>query len=234
VEIRFSAAATSRGPRRKCDVEVIGLRFMRAFRSARASHSGRYNGDPTMAAIVTRKRFTAEEYQRMGQAGILTEDDRVELIDGEIVAMTPIGTRHNASVNRGTRALVRAAGDDAIVQSQGSIRLDSYSEPEPDLVLLRPRSDFYASRHAGPADTLLIIEVAQSSIEYDRDVKAPLYAAAGIPEYWLVDLNTNLLSRYSSPERGVYRGVEQYRRGQSIAPQLVPTCLIAVDELLTD
>jgi len=187
-----------------------------------------------MAGIVTRKRFTADEYQRMGQAGILTEGDRVELIDGEIVAMTPIGTRHNASVNRGLRALVRAAGDDAIVQAQGSIRLDMYSEPEPDLVLLRPRSDFYSSRHAGPADILLVIEAAESSIQYDRDVKAPLYAAAGISEYWLVDLNASLVLRYSALERGVYRSVEQHRRGQSIAPQLLPTCLIAVGELLAE
>src|SRR5262245_33682707 len=152
-----------------------------------------------MASIVTRKRFTADDYQRMGQAGILTEDDRVELIDGEIVAMTPIGTRHNASVNRGNRALVRAADDAAIVQSRGSVRLDRCSEPEPDLALLRPRPDFYATRHAGPDDILLIIEVAESSIEYDRDVKAPLYAAAGIPEYWLVDLNTDVVMRFSSP-----------------------------------
>jgi Uma2 family endonuclease len=187
-----------------------------------------------MSGIVTRKRFTAEEYQRMGEAGILSEDDRVELIDGEIVTVTPIGTRHNASVNRGNRALVRAAGDSAIVQSQGSVRLDRYSEPEPDLVLLRPRADFYASRHAGPDDILLIIEVAESSIQYDRDVKAPLYAVAGIPEYWLVDLNTNLVWRYSSPEHGAYQGVEQHRRGQSIAPLLLPACRIAVDELLTD
>lgn len=187
-----------------------------------------------MASSVTRKRFTADEYQRMGQVGILTEDDRVELIDGEIVAMTPIGTRHNASVNRGMRALVRAAGDDAIVQSQGSVRLDPYSEPEPDLVLLRPRSDFYSSKHAGPNDILLVIEIAQSSIEYDREVKAPVYAGAGIPEYWLVDLNTDVVWRFSSPERGTYRSSEQCRRGQSVAPQLLPTCLIAVDELLTD
>ena len=180
-----------------------------------------------------RRLFTADEYQRMGQVGILTEDDRVELIDGEIVAMTPIGTRHNASVNRGNRALVRAAGDAAIVQSQGSIRLDQYSEPEPDLVLLRPLADFYASRPAGPDDILLIIEVAQSSIDYDRDVKAPLYAAAGIPEYWLVDLNTDVVWRFSSPERGMYRSSEQCRRGQSVAPQLLPTCHIAIDELLT-
>jgi Uma2 family endonuclease len=187
-----------------------------------------------MASLVTRKRFTADEYQRMGEVGILSEDDRVELIDGEIVAMTPIGTRHNACVNRANRALVRAAADDAIVQSQGSVRLDFYSEPQPDLVLLRPQADFYASRPAGPEDILLIVEVAQSSIQYDRDVKAPFYAAAGILEYWLVDLNTNVVWRYSSPAQGTYRSVEQYRRGQSISPAQLASCLIAVDVLLTE
>jgi len=187
-----------------------------------------------MASILTRKRFTADEYQRMGQAGILTAEDRVELIDGEIVAMTPIGTRHNACVTRANRDLVRALGDDAIVQPQGSVRLDFFSEPQPDLVLLRPRADFYASRHAGPDDILLIIEIAQSSIQYDRDVKAPFYAAKGVPEYWLVDLNTNVVWRYLSPERGMYRSAEQYRRGQSFAPMLLPTCVIAVDVLLTE
>jgi Uma2 family endonuclease len=187
-----------------------------------------------MAGIVTRKRFTADEYQRMGQAGILGEGDRVELIDGEIVAMTPIGTRHNASVARATRAMVRAAGDEAIVLAQGSVRLGLYSEPQPDLVLLRPRSDFYASRHAGPGDIFLIIEIAESSIHCDRDVKAAIYAAAGVPEYWLVDLNTDLVSRYSLPEQGAYREVEQYRRGQSIAPMLLSTCVLDVDVFLTD
>jgi Uma2 family endonuclease len=185
-----------------------------------------------MPATIIKKRFTADEYQRMGQVGILSEDDRVELIDGEIIAMTPIGTRHNACVSSGTRAFVRGAGDDAIVLPQGSVRLDRYSEPEPDLVLLRPRADFYASRHAGPEDILLIVEIADSSIDYDRDVKARIYAEKGIPEYWLVDLTTNALTRYSSPERGAFHSVEQFRRGQSIAPRLLPACSIAVDVLL--
>ena len=187
-----------------------------------------------MPVALSKRRFTADDYQRMGQVGILSEDDRVELIDGEVVAMTPIGPRHNACVTSATRALVRAAGDDALVQPQGSVRLDLYHEPEPDLVLLRPRADFYASRHAGPEDILLIIEIADSSIEYDRDVKARIYAESGIPEYWLADLNANLLSRYSAPERGAFRCLDRYRRGESIAPQLLPACVIAVDVLLTE
>jgi Uma2 family endonuclease len=187
-----------------------------------------------MAGIITRKRFTADEYQRMGEVGILLEGDRVELIDGEILAMTPIGTRHSASVGKATRALVRACGDDAFVLPGGSVRLDLYSEPQPDLVVLRPRNDFYASRHAGPADIIVIIEIAVSSIQYDRDVKVPLYAASVIPEYWLVDLNTNVLWRYSAPEDRGYREVQPYRSGQSLAPALLPTCLIAVDEFLVE
>jgi Uma2 family endonuclease len=133
-----------------------------------------------MPTPFTTKRFTADEYQRMGQVGILSQDDRVELIDGQVVAMTPIGMRHNACVSRATRALVFAAGEDAIVLPQGSVRLGSYHEPEPDLALLRPRADFYASRMAGPADILLIIEIADSSLEYDRDVKARIYATASV------------------------------------------------------
>jgi Uma2 family endonuclease len=114
------------------------------------------------------------------------------------------------------------------------VRLDLHYEPEPDLVLLRPRADFYASRHAGPADILLVVEIAESSIEYDRDIKAPAYAAADIAEYWLADLDANVVWRYSSPARGVYQKVDQYRRGESIAPLLLPGCVIAVDVLLTE
>src|SRR4029434_1966078 len=182
-----------------------------------------------MAGMVIKRRCTADEYHRMAQAGILRENDRVELMDGQVVVMTPIGPRHNACVSRATRALVRAAGDDGIVLPQGSVRLDLYYEPQPDLVLLRPRDDFYASRHAGPADILLAIEIAESSIEYDRDVKTPVYATAGIAEYWLADLSANVVWRYSLPEGITYQRVEQCRRGQTIAPILLPTCAIAVD-----
>ena len=187
-----------------------------------------------MPVAVSNRRLTADEYQRMGQVGILSEDDRVELIDGELVAMTPIGPRHNACVNRTLLAMVRSVGDNAIVQAQGSVRLDLYHEPQPDLVLLRPRADFYASRHAGPDDILLIVEIAQSSIEYDRDVKARVYAELGIQEYWLADLNANLVSGYSAPKGGSFRRLEQYHRGQSIAPHMLPECAIAVDVLLTE
>jgi Uma2 family endonuclease len=187
-----------------------------------------------MSIAPAKRRFTANEYQRMGEVGILCPDERVELIDGEVLTKTTIGPRHNACVSSATRALVRAAGDAAIVLPQGSVRLDLYNEPEPDLVLLRPRADFYASRHAGPADILLVVEIAASSIEYDQGVKARIYAEAGVPECWLVNLNTNLVWRYSVPEDGAFLTVEQHGRGESIAPRLLPSCAIAVDTLLPE
>ena len=185
-----------------------------------------------MPTEVTKYRFTADDYQRMGQAGILSEDDRVELIDGEIVAMMPIGPRHCAAVDRANRAMVMGAGDTAIVRVQGSVRLNLFNEPEPDLVLLLPRTDFYASGHPGPADILLIVEIADSSLDYDRDVKAAVYARLGVREYWLADLNDEWLSCYSAPEGGVYLKIQQYHRGQSVAPQLLPDCLVVVNDLL--
>jgi hypothetical protein len=183
---------------------------------------------------ITRRLFDVDDYHRMVEAGILSEDDRVELIDGEIIAMTPIGPRHNAAVNRATRALVTAVGDHAIVQVQGSVRLDQFREPQPDIVLLRPQPDFYASRLPGPSDILLIIEIAESSLAYDRDVKARIYAQSAVPEYWLVDLDDRSVSCYSEPRDGTYQTLRQLRMGLSLAPGALPQCAIPVDVLLAD
>ena len=187
-----------------------------------------------MAVTVVRKRFTADEYVRMAQVGILSEHDRVELMDGEVVVMSPIGPRHGACVASANRALVRAAGDDAIVLPQSSVRLDRYYQPQPDLALLRPREDFYAAQHAGPGDMLLVVEITDSSLAYDRDVKAGVYAAAGIPEYWIADLNGNVLWRHSSQEHGVYQRIEGQHRGHSIAPLQLPRCVVPVDAFLIE
>jgi len=185
-----------------------------------------------MSVEVIKRRFTVDDYHRMAQTGILLPDDRVELIDGEVVAMSPIGSRHSACIDRATRALVILLMDRAIVRVQSSVRLNRYNEPEPDLVLLRPQADFYASRIPGPADIFLIIEVAESSVDYDREVKAPLYAGAGVPEYWLADLNTRQLVGYSDPADGAYRTLRHHSPGESLAPVLLPECPIAVAELL--
>jgi Uma2 family endonuclease len=187
-----------------------------------------------MPAAFRTRRFTADEYHRMGQVGILSEDDRVELIDGEVLAMTPIGPRHAASVDRCTRTFTLAAGDDAIVRVQGPVRLNLYTEPEPDVVLLRPRADFYAEAHPSPADILLVVEVADSSIDYDRSVKQYLYAQSGVREYWLVDLNENVLVRHASPEDGAYRIVERVERDTRVAPVLLPRCVIRASDLFAN
>lgn len=185
-----------------------------------------------MPIELLKRRFDANEYQRMGQAGILTEDDRVELINGEIITMTPIGPRHNAAVSRATRALVEAVGDHAIVLVQGSVRLDQSSEPQPDVVLLRAEPDFYATRLAGPDEILLIIEMAESSADYDSEVKSSLYAAAGVREYWLANLTTRIVTCFSAPAKGAYQRQQEHREGESIAPAALPDCAIPVGTLL--
>jgi Uma2 family endonuclease len=187
-----------------------------------------------MPVAITRRLFDADEYHKMGQAGILSRDDRVELIDGEILAMTPIGPRHSAAVNRATRQLVRIVGDHAIAQVQSSVRLSRFNEPEPDIVLLGPRSDFYASHLPGAPDIFLIIEIAESSLDYDREVKSRIYARAGVREYWLVDLVVRTVSCYSEAHEGAYAASRQAAAGQSIAPTVLPQCAIPVDALLAD
>jgi Uma2 family endonuclease len=155
-----------------------------------------------MAVEISRRLFTVHDYHRMVDAGILCEDDRVELIRGEILEMSPSGPRHSAAVLRATNKLTRFVGDRAIVGVHGSIRLGEYDEPQPDIYLLRPKDDFYASGHAGPSDILLIVEMADSSLEYDRTVKLQLYAETGISEYWIADIRNDCLIAFSRPGIG--------------------------------
>lgn len=178
------------------------------------------------------RRFTVEEYYRMAEAGILKEDDRVELIEGEIVEMSPIGRVHAGIVDRLTHLFVTRVGDVAQVRIQNPLRLDERSEPEPDLTLLVPRPDFYTSGHPRPKDVLLLVEVADSSIEFDREVKIPLYARAGIREVWLVDLNVGTVTVFRDPTADGYRTVRTLRRGESIGALAFPGREFAVAEIL--
>ncbi len=155
---------------------------------------------------VTRRRFTVHDYHRMGEAGILHEDDRVELIEGELVEMAAIGTRHLTCVNGLTRMLVRGVGDEAIVSVQNPVRLDEHSEPQPDLTVLRMRD--YRESLPVPEDVLLLIEVSDTTLAYDRGVKLPLYARSGIREVWIVDLRAR--GRRTS-RRSVRRRLPAYR-----------------------
>lgn len=184
-----------------------------------------------MAVEVSRRRFTADEYQAMGRAGILREDDRVELIDGEVLAMSPIGPPHTGTVNRINRLFTTRVGEAAIVQVQLPVRLDPHSEPQPDLVLLKPRDDFYGTAAAGPEDILLAIEVAQSSLAYDRGIKADLYARRNVAEYWIVDLNGGEVIRHTDPVDGRYRHVAAVARDEPFAPTLMPGCVVTTRDI---
>jgi Uma2 family endonuclease len=168
----------------------------------------------------------------MAEAGILSEDARVELVDGEVVEMSPIGSKHQAVVDRLNRLLVGSAGEDYIVRAQGPVRLDEHDEPQPDLALLKFREDFYEEEHPGPGDALLLVEVSDSSLEYDRSVKLPLYAGAGIPEVWVVDLASNEVESHSVPQHGAYGLTRRYHRGGEIASEGVPGLKLDVSELL--
>ncbi len=185
-----------------------------------------------MTLQMTRRRFTVDQYYRMAEAGILTEDDRVELIDGEIIEMPPIGPEHAWRVDRLTELLIRTFGDVAYVRVQNPVRLGVYSEPQPDLALLRRRPEGYSSAHPTPEDTFLVVEVAQTSVAFDRDVKAPLYARSGIGEFWLGDLNQQTVTVYRDPTSSGYRNSRSLRRGDRVAPQAFAERELAVDDIL--
>lgn len=185
-----------------------------------------------MSVQIEKWIFSVDEYHRMSEAGILSEDARVELIDGEIIKMSPIGSRHVGCVNRLNTLLNRRVGQAAIVSVQNPIHIAEYSEPEPDIALLKPRADFYSQSLATADDVLLIIEVADTSVEYDRDVKLPLYARAGIPETWLANLQQDRVEAYSQPINGVYQKVRHVTRGESLSPENFPNLVLSADEIL--
>ena len=185
-----------------------------------------------MASEPVRRRFTVAQFEQMGHSGILAEDDRVELIAGEIIEMAAIGQRHAACVKLLVRLLVQFFGNAAIIGAQDPIVIGDDYEPQPDLMVLKPRDDFYAGGHPTPEDVLLLIEIADSSLRFDRRVKLPLYADAGIPETWLLDLNANRIERHSNPADGAYRVVRRFRPGQTIASATVPGLSFPVSTLL--
>jgi Uma2 family endonuclease len=188
---------------------------------------------PAVATPVTvqRRLFTVAEYARMLTADILSEDDRVELIDGEVCVMSPIGPLHAAMVDRLTRLLVLLCAQAAIVRVQSSIQLNDYTEPQPDFAVLQPRDDFYAQAHPLAADVLLVIEVADTSIAYDREEKLPRYALSGIPEAWLIDLNQQVVEQYTQPRNGQYRNKLTLERGDTLSAQSVSGLRLSVDDL---
>lgn len=182
------------------------------------------------AVVLTRHKLTVDDYYRMAEAGILGKDDRVELIDGEIIDMAPIGQVHAAVVNGLTRALVMACGEKAIVSTQNPVRVNRLNEPQPDFAVFRPRADFYATgERPGPADTLLVVEVADSSLRFDTKVKLPLYARSAIPEVWIVDLPGRVLHAYRRPAGDAYGETATHQAGETLALALAPEIVVRLD-----
>jgi Uma2 family endonuclease len=184
-----------------------------------------------MLVQPVRRRFTVEEFHRMGEAGIFHEDDRVELIDGQIVQLSPIGRPHAYAVTMLTNLLAPRLTGRALVSPQNPVHLFRDSEPLPDIVLLRPRPD-YKDVDVSAADVLLLVEVADSSLHYDRTVKLRLYARAGIPEVWIVDVAGERVEVHRRPAERRYAEVERVGRGGRVAPAALPDVEIAVDEIL--
>jgi Uma2 family endonuclease len=185
-----------------------------------------------MSVEVSKRHFSIEDYYRMAAAGVLREDDRVELIEGEIIEMNPIGSRHAACVGRLTELPGDRARNVAILWVQNPVQMNDYSEPVPDVTLLRRRDDFYAQARPVPDDVLLIIEVSDSTINYDRQVKVPLYARAGVPEMWLVNLPEELIEVYTHPAGGTYQESRLVRRGGSMTVASAGGLTVEADAVL--
>ena len=180
---------------------------------------------------VARRLFTRAEYHRMAEVGILKHSDRVELIRGEIVTMSPPGRRHSAFVDNLTQLLVLRLAGRAWVRVQNPVVLDEYSEPQPDLALLRRREVPYKDADATGEDVLLLIEVADSSIRYDRTTKLRLYAEAGVPEYWIVDCTAESVDVYRSPDARGYAEVVVATGTGSVTPRAVPDLTLPLPEI---
>jgi Uma2 family endonuclease len=179
-----------------------------------------------MHVELRRRRFTVDEYYAMAEAGILTEEDRVELIEGEIVQKITISPPHAVTVDRLGRTFVQQAGEDAVVRVQNPLRLSDLSEPEPDFVLARPGD--YSKGHPRARDALLVVEVAHSSLGYDREIKLPLYALAGVPEVWIVNLDDSVVEVYSEPAGYEFRRRVTVRAGETLSPERLPSVQIPV------
>lgn len=185
------------------------------------------------SSVPHRYRLTVAIYHQLAKIGIFNEDSRLELMEGDLIAMPPIGERHASQTRRLNQLFSRQAGDAAIVDVQNPVVLNACSEPQPDVVLLKPNANFYERSHPGPSDILLIIEVSDSTLRYDRETKVPLYAQAGIPEVWILDILRQRLEVYRCPSPDGYREVRYPELQEVITPALLPNLTIRVRDMLT-
>jgi Uma2 family endonuclease len=180
--------------------------------------------------FITRYRLTVDDYHRLGDAGVFREGEQVELIEGEIVKMPPIGPEHAGVVTWLNDLLTLGLYGKAMLRVQSPVRLRGHSEPQPDIAIVRTRDDYYRQAHPGPEDVLLIVEVADTTVRYDREIKTLLYASHGIPEVWLLDLIEKRLEVYHGPEGGEYRHVDYYRSG-TVCPKAFPDLAVDLESL---
>ena len=184
-------------------------------------------------SVQTQKRlFTVQEYHLMSEAGVFANHERVELIEGEIIQMAAIGTRHASCVKRLNRRFSVIPEEIAILGVQDPIQLTERTEPQPDVVLLQPRADYYETAHPIPSEVLLLVEVSDSTVNFDRDVKVPNYARSGIQEVWLWDLEANCLEVYREPTANGYTSIQKFERGEIISPLAFPDFQVSVNLIL--
>lgn len=181
-------------------------------------------------AAMPYHRWSVAEYHQMAKSGLLDETDRVELIEGELIDMAPIGSKHAFRVDRIARALQLAIGNAFLVRVQNPVLLGEHSEPQPDIALVKDKN--YSDAHPVAEDVLLIVEVSDTTLEYDRDVKLALYARHGIPEVWLFDVKAGELTVYREPAEGQYRLARKPMATESVSPKLVPIVAIALSDVL--
>ena len=188
--------------------------------------------DDVIAKVgLSRRRFTVDDYYRMGEVGILTKNDRVELIDGEILQMSPIGSHHSECVGTLTERLVLAVAGLARLRPQLPLRISTNTELQPDIILVRTGAHYW-KEHPRPEDVLLLVEVAETSYRYDHDVKLPRYARENIPEVWIVDLVRGAVEVHREPSPTGYRSERRVERGGTLTPAAFPDVAIIVDEIL--
>ena len=181
--------------------------------------------------VPTRTRISVVRYQQMVAAGVLSKRDRIELIDGEMIDMAPIGLKHAAVTARLNKWFVLAVGDTAIVSPGGPVNLGDFSEPQPDLMLLRPREDYYAGKIPEAADVLLVVEISDSTLAFDQGVKRALYARHDVVEYWIVDVAGQRIHVARQPSANGYLLAQEFTIADSVAPLNLPTIQLAVQEL---
>jgi len=184
-----------------------------------------------MVLQLVRHQFTVKQFHQMAETGILSENERIELIRGEMIDMSPIGTRHAGCVLFLTHLLGLLLGERALINVQNPMELDETSQPQPDIALLKPRPDFYRNSHPQPEDIFLLIEVADTTVKYDREVKIPLYAEANISEVWLIDVNQEIIEIYRNPLQGVYQDIQELVKNQSLSILAFPDVNINVSEI---